>query len=239
MTILDAMQSAAIRLIGTKPQVFFGASNTDNVFEMEITDLINEVAKDICKYADWQALTKIRVIAGDGVTEVFPFDDDYDRQLLVTDIQDTTSWFWRYHHVPNITDFIFYKNRGFNLITPGIWCIFNNEINFWPPPATGENATFPYISTGYARLNGAAFTSPQFENDTDGFEIRGGERLLTLGLIWRWRENKKLDYTGDQEQFNLLIDQLAAKDKGSSVYRDNARTFRRLNTRAAWPFELG
>lgn len=239
MTILDAMQSAAIRLIGTKPQVFFGASTADDTFELEITDLINEVAKDICKYADWQALTKIQTITGDGTTEVFALADDYDRQILVTEIQDTDSWFWGYEHVPNITDFIFYKNRGFNLITPGIWCMFNNELNFWPAPASGSTATFPYISTGYARLDGSLVVNAQFENDTDGFEIRGGERLLTLGLIWRWRENKKLDHTGDQEQFNLLIDQLAAKDKGSSVYRSNARSFRRLNTRAAWPFELG
>lgn len=237
MTILDAMQSAAIRLVGTKPQVFFASSEQ---FELEIVDLINEVAKDICKYADWQALTKIRTIAGDDVTEVFELGEDYDRQLVVTDIQDTNSWFWGYQHVENINDFIFYKNRGFNLITPGIWCIFNNELNFWPAPATGATATFPYISTGYARLNGSAVVNPQFENDTDGFEIRGGERLLTLGLIWRWRENKKLDYTGDQEAFMLLIDQLAAKDKGSSVYRNNSRSLTgRLNTRAAWPFELG
>lgn len=238
MTILDAMQSAAIRLIGTKPQVFFGASISDDTFELEITDLINEVAKDICKYADWQALTKTRTITGDGATEVFALDDDYDRQILVTEIQDTDSWFWGYEHVPNITDFIFYKNRGFNLITPGIWCMFNNELNFWPAPASGATATFPYVSLNYAVPQSGTATAA-FATDTDSFIIRGGERLLTLGLIWRWRENKKLDYTGDQEQFMLLIDQLAAKDKGSSVYRSNSRSFRRLNTRAAWPFELG
>lgn len=237
MTILQAMQSASIRLVGEKPQVFFGSSET---FELEIVDLINEVAKDICQQADWQALTKIRDIAGDGTTEVFALDDDYDRQLVVTDIQDTASWFWNYQHVENMNNFIFYKNRDFGLIQPGIWSIFGNAINFFPAPATGATATFPYISTGYARFDGAAFTSPAFENDTDTFEIRGGERLLTLGLIWRWRENKKLDYTGDQEAFATLLDQLAAKDKGSNVYRDNSRTLTgRLNTRVAWPFELG
>lgn len=236
MTILAAMQAASIRLVGYKPQVFFGATDT---FELEITDLINEVAKDICKYADWQALTRIKEIAGDGTTEVFPFDDDYDRQLVVTDIQDLNNWVWGYEHIPNINDFLYFKNRGIGSITPGAWTIYDNSLNFFPAPSTGNTATFPYISSGYAQFDGAAFTSPAFENDTDSFVIRGGERLLTLGLVWRWRENKKLDYTGDQEQFMLLIDQLAAKDKGSNVYRNNSRSFSRLNTRAAWPFELG
>ncbi|WP_423752652.1 hypothetical protein, partial [Brucella melitensis] len=77
-----------------------------------------------------------------------------------------------------------------------------------------------------------------FTADTDDFIIKGGNDLLTLGLIWRWRENKKLDYTGDQEQFTMALDQLAAKDKGTNVYRARSRS-RRLNTHLAWPFELG
>jgi hypothetical protein len=42
MSVLAAMQSAAIKLIGQKPQVFFTSSD---VFEMEIVDILNEVAK--------------------------------------------------------------------------------------------------------------------------------------------------------------------------------------------------
>src|SRR3546814_5464552 len=50
------------------------------------------------------------------------------------------------------------------------------------------------------------------------------ERLLTLGLVWRWRENKKLDATGDQEAFIKALDEYAAKDKGSRVIRSEEHT---------------
>jgi hypothetical protein len=202
-----------------------------------MVDLVNEVAKDICKYADWQALTKVYNVPVDGVTENFPLPDDYDRQLLVTDVQDLNNWVWGYQHVTNINDFLYQKARGFELL-PGAWTIYNNQMQFWPAPTTGNTATFPYVSLNYAVPTTGGASAPEFTADTDNFIINGGERLLTLGLVWRWRENKKLDYTGDQEAFTMLIDQLAAKDKGSSVFRLRSRT-RGLNTFPAWPWQLG
>ena len=231
MTILSAMQSAAVRLVGYRPQVFFTSSEQ---FEQEIADLINEVAKDICKYHDWQALTKVHNLSVDGVTEEFDLPDDYDRQLVVTDIQDLDNWVWGYEHATNLNDFLYYKARG-PQITPGAWILYDNKLNFYPAPAT--NATFPYVSENYAIGANGSFKN-EFDRDDDTFIIRGGERLLTLGLIWRWRENKKLDYTGDQEAFTMLADQLAAKDKGSNVYRNRAHSGH-LNTRLAWPWPLG
>ena len=233
MSILSAMQSAAIRLVGQKPAVFFTSSD---VFEQEITDLVNEVAKDICKYNDWQALTKIYNLPSDGVTQAFDLPADYDRQLVVTDIQDLNNWVWGYEHATNINEFLYYKARG-PQITPGAWIMYNNQLNFYPAPVAANTATFPYISKNYA-LDSNNSGKSEFTADTDNFIINGGEDLLTLGLVWRWRENKKLDYTGDQEAFTMRADQLAAKDKGSNVYRDRSRT-RFLNTRIAWPFTLG
>ena len=231
MTILRPMQSAALRLVGYKPQVFFASSET---FEQEIADLANEVAKDICKYADWQSLTTVYNIPVDGVTLNFPFPSDYDRQLLVTDVQDLNNWVWNYQHIPNINDFLYQKARGLKLL-PGVWTIYRGQMQFWPAPTAANTATFPYVSANYATDASTGASRSFFISDTDNFVINGAERLLTLGIIWRWRENKKLDYTGDQEQFNLLIDQLAAKDKGTSTFRRRS-SMQGLNTFQAWPY---
>lgn len=233
MTILSALQSAATRLVGQRPSVFFASSEQT---ELELVDLINEVAKDICKYADWQALTKVYNVPTDGVTEVFDLPDDYDRQLLVTDVQDLNNWVWGYEHVSNLNDFLYRRARNFEL-TPGAWTIYQNQMQFFPAPNASNSATFPYISSHYA-VGDNGSSKPEFTADTDEFVIRGGERLLTLGLVWRWRENKKFDYTGDQEAFIMAIDQLAAKDKGSNVYRDSGRRTWG-NTHLAWPWALG
>lgn len=233
MTILPAMQSAAVRLFGYKPEVFFDSSEQ---FEMEIVDLVNEVAMDICEYHDWQALTQICTFVSDGVTEEFAFPADYDRQLLYTVVQDINGWMWSYTHVSDINTFLAQRNMSFGT-NPGIWTIYQDKMHFLPAPTPGNDATFPYISLNYARGAGGAL-APQFESDTDEFIIKGADRVLTLGLIWRWRENKKLDYTGDQEAYVMALEQLAARDKGSNVFRQySARSMRDVSV--AYPFPLG
>lgn len=233
MSILSAMQSAAIRLVGQSPSVFF---NSSELFELEIADLINEVATDICKHHDWQALIKINVMSGDGVTEVFPLPTDYDRQLLYTTVQDVNHWMWGYTHVSDINSFLSQRYMTFGT-NPGIWIIYDNQMHFLPAPSPGNNATYPYISLNYAKTSDG-MAAKSFTQDTDEFMIRGGDRLLTLGLIWRWRENKKLDYTGDQEAFKMALEQLAARDKGSNVFRQYSASNLR-GAPVAYPFPLG
>lgn len=214
--ILAALQSAAIRLLGRKPAVFFGAPSSAT-FELEITDLANEVAQDICQYQDWQGLTRIATIVGDGGTSAYDLPVDYGRQLLDSDLQQPTNWLWGFGHITNLNDFLALQNRGL-AFHPGNWTIYAGQLHFTPAPS-GE-AQFPYITANYA-VGADATAKPAFDLDTDTFVLP--ERLLTLGLVWRWREGKKLDATGDQEAFVKALDEYGAKDKGSSILRINGR----------------
>lgn len=220
MAILGALQSASTRLLGKKPGTFFGAP-LSSVFEMEIADLVNEVAQDIAKYQDWQALTKVALVTADGSSE-YDLPTDYDRQLLSSDLQQRTNWMWGYTHITDINDFLFQQNTGWNGV-PGGWIIYGGKLRFSPAPS-GETQ-YPYITKNYA-LGSDSTPKPQFDADTDSFVLP--ERLLTLGLVWRWRENKKLDASGDQEAFVKALDEYAGKDSGSSIIRFNGR--RRGNT---------
>lgn len=232
MAILSAMQSAAIRLLGQRPGAFFGGTGT---FEMEIADLVNEVAIDVAKHQDWQGLTKFATITGDGTETAFALPTDYDRMLQNSRLQDVQAWFWGYDRVMDLNAFTYLANSGWGP-APGVWVMLQNEIRFAPAPAASSSATYPYISTGYAIDAGTQATKAAFTSDTDTFLLP--ERLLTLGLIWRWRENKKFDATGDQENFAKALDEYAAKDKGARVYRRNAGR-RMPGVGVAWPYTLG
>lgn len=225
MAVSSALQSAALRLVGYKPTSFYGASGT---LEMELCDLANEVAKDVCQYQDWQRLTKVNSMTGDGSTEVFSFPADYSRQLLNADMQDLQSWAWGYEHITDINDFLYQRQRGM-ILTPGAWIIYGGQMHFTPPP-TGD-ASFPYISKNYAIDSGTLEMKAQFDADTDEFVLN--ERLITLGLVWRWREMKKLSAEGDEQAFVKALDEYAAKDAGSKVIRYGGRPLRQLG---AWPW---
>lgn len=225
------MQAASLRLVGYRPSVFFSSSQQ---FEQELTGLANEVAQDCLASEEWQALTKIFNISADGVTEDFDFPSDYDRQLLYADIQDLTNWSWGYEHITDINDYAYRKARGFEPF-PGAWIIYGGQFHFTPAPTAGNSASFPYLSKNYAvSSNGTA--KAEFTADDDAFILP--ERLLTLGLIWRWRENKKMDSTGDQEQFAKCIDELMSRDKGSRIIRGGGR-WGGANTSIAYPWSLG
>lgn len=231
MTVLAALQSAAIRLMGRKPGTFFGSTGN---LELELCDLVNEVATDIAKYHDWQALTRIATITGDGSTSEFDLPDDYDRFTLTGAMQDGASWAWGYRHYLSLDGFLFDELRGFNA-APGGWIIYGDMIRFSPAPSASAQARFPYITSNVVRDFSTA-TKAAFTKDDDAFLLP--ERLLTLGLIWRWRENKGLSGAGDQEAFVKALDEYAAKDAGPTVIRRNsARGFG--NTHPAYPWELG
>lgn len=231
MTALSAMQSAAIRLIGRKPEVFFGSPEK---FELEIVDLVNEVAGDIAESHDWQVLTKVHTITGDGVQSAFPLPDDYDRMLLVSDMFDPNSWAWGYIHYTNVSEWLQDKARGLVGI-PGAWIMLENNFNFFPVPSTDAEAQFPYASNLFAKNSGGV---PQaaFEADADTFVLP--EKLLTLGLIWRYRAQKGLGYAEDMANYELALSQAQARDGGSRVIRKGLPQLRG-NTRLAWPWGLG
>ena len=232
MTILSALQSASVRLIGRKPTTFFGAQGK---FELELADLVNEVAADVQKYHDWQALVRVASITGNGSSTDFPLPDGYDRMLVKADLQDTQYWPWGYFPYQDINAFLFDEARNFQPY-PGGWIIYNNRVRFVPAPATAATATFPYITNSAVRDAQTGGMKSEFTADTDEWLLP--ERLLTLGLVWRWRENKGLA-TADQEAFIKALDEYAGKDSGSIVIRRNGYSTGSLNARTAWPWALG
>lgn len=213
MTILQALQSASIRLIGRKPAGFFGASGT---FEEELCDWANEVAQDIAQYQDWQALQKTFTISGTDTEYDLPAD--YSRMNINADVQDLQNWVWGYFAFTDINTFLFEEARGFTP-WPGGWIIYGNKLRFSPAPS-GGNATFPYISNSLV-LDSGGNAKVAFTSDTDTFALP--ERLITLGVVWRWRENKGLASQGDQEAFVKALDEYGAKDRGSRILRFGRR----------------
>ena len=231
MTILAAMQSAAVRLIGKKPVTFFSSQGT---FEMEMVELVNDLASDIFGAHDWQALTKFATITGDGTTTSFAKPADFDRMAVGSSVSDLNTWFWNYTNISDLNDWVQIQNGRYLAIQPGWWVILSDEFQFYPAPADGRVAKYPYISKYYARANDNSLKE-SFTTDSDSFVL--DERLLTLGLLWKWRDMKKLDTSSEQQAFEFAFSEAAGRDHGSRVIRKGSRVFGNVPT--GWPWELG
>lgn len=211
--------------------------SSDDPTVLEYADLVNEVATFIMKKHEWQALTKIETITGDGVTAAFDQPADYDRMLIASRINDPRSWFWGYENISSIADWLILKNSGYNLITPGGWTLLGNQFNFLPAPPTRQSAQFPYISNRFVRSN-TNQPKAQFDSDTDTFVL--SERLLTLGLVWMWRQQKGMGSGQEEVDFMAALSEEIARDKGARAIRGGGRQGRwNGNSRFAYPLPLG
>lgn len=231
MTILSACQSAAIKLLGKKPDTIFSSAAK---FELELQDLCNEVATDIAKSHDWQALIKVHTITGDGTTDAFALPDDYARMLIKSDILDKNDFAWGYRRVIDINEFITLRNDGI-VALPGSWILYGNQFEFVPAPALGAEANFPYIDKRYAADSGG---TPKAAFTTDDDVFRLPERLLTLGLVWRWRQNKRLDYGEDEANFAKAFAEESGRDRGSRIIRTGPARWPG-NVSVSYPYSLG
>lgn len=232
MTVLTACQSALVRLVGRRPATIFSAQEQTVV---EVADLVTEVATDIMKSHDWQALTKVDTITGDGTASAFPLPDDYDRMCLAQGVQDGLSWFFNYTQSPDMDTWIALQDGYFQQLSPGWWMILEQQFQFAPAPPSGAVAKYPYISRNFAR-SPAGVPQAAFTADADTFVL--DERLLTLGLIWKWRAQKRLEYAEDMQTYEIALSQAQARDPGSRVIRSNGRG-RRGNISVGWPWPLG
>lgn len=209
--IFDAIKAAVLRAEGATIQEAF--SSSDQV-AVEMADLANEVASDIASSHDWRALTKIHSLAGG--SESYPLPADYDRMVLASEIDDSASWFWGYQPFDSVNDWMRYKSGTYPILSPGGWIILGGEMHFYP--AARDAAQFPYISKEWARSEDGT-PKAQFTADNDTFVLP--ERLMTLGLIWRWKAQKGVEYAEDMATYELALAQAQTRDRGAHVLRSN------------------
>lgn len=210
--IITAMRSAILRLTGVSVTEVF--ASTDPI-AVEMADLVNEVAIDIMKSHDWRALTKIATVTGG---ESQPLPADFDRMVLASDIDDAASWFWGYQPFESVNDWMRYKTGGGGILSPGGWIMLGGELQFYPAPS--GVAQYPYISNAYAK-DETGDAQSAFTADNDTFVLDA--RLLTLGLIWRWNEQKGMEYAEAMQTYEIALAQAQSRDKGARVLRVGGR----------------
>lgn len=232
MSALTACQAAITRLVGQKPTTVFSSTNQ---LEVEIAELATDVAIDIMKSHDWRALTKIHTITGDGSATAFPLPEDYDRMVQGQSVADANNWLWGYTGVADLNDWITITTSGFASITPGWWIILDGQFQFSPAPTSGADARFPYISKNIATQGTMPIAA--FSQDSDEFKLE--DRLLTLGLIWRWRAQKRMEFAEDLQTYEIALSQAQSRDRGARVIRSGNRTVAPLASNLAWPWPLG
>lgn len=204
MTCLTTVQNAALRIGLTPPSVVIGATDQQT---RELLEVAQEEGVQLMKRAMWQVLRKQRLfpaLAQEEQTAMVP--SDYDRFVNET--------FWnRTRKIP------FYGP-----LTPQQWQQFlawdsspvtntftfrGNDILVTPNPTAGDTFAFEYISKNWCESAGGT-PQDQWEADSDVGILP--ERLMTLGIVWRYKQKKGLQWLPDYENYDTQVKQAATAD---------------------------
>lgn len=91
--------------------------------------------------------------------------------------------------------------------------IIQDAINFYPNPAAGQICAFEYISRNWVNTG----TTTSFTWQTDADTPRINDQLMILGLIWRWKAAKGLDYAEDYAKYERRVADAMGRDAGKPM----------------------
>lgn len=212
MTVLTVIQDACTSGIAlAKPTSVFGSSVREH---LELTSLVQEVADMIVSAHEWQKLNRIATITGDGSTEDFDLPSDFDRMLEKSQLW-TSSLETPLSPVSDRDEWLGLDIQSFDFVV-NAWIIYGGQIHIKPAVENAATVKYWYQSNLIATDSGATNIA-EFTADTDTFRL--SERLLKLGLIYKWREMKGLPYAENMADFEMEKAKLIARDKGSRIIR--------------------
>ena len=209
MSLLTIVQSVCPR-VGL-PRPTSAAGNPDPQIQ-QIVELANEEGQELAARHPWQALMKeatFTTVATEVQGNIFTIAGADFRYIL-----NETIWN-RSQRRPvfgpkSPADWQMLKAAFVN----GPWNqyrIRGNNILFTPVPAAGQSCYFEFISAYWAAADGVGYADA-WSMDTDTALLN--ERIMALGVVWRWRAAKGLEYAEDFAKYERDVQDAMARDGG-------------------------
>lgn len=211
MTILTVAEEVC-KVVGLAvPNQIVGATQREYV---ELAATMQEMARRIADGHDWQLLSRIATITGDGTTEDHDLPTDYARMLVKSQVW-SSSLETPLSPISDLDEWLGMDVQSFDFVI-NAWTLYGGQMHIKPALASAVTAKYFYQSnllfTPDSGANKAAFTA-----DSDTFRL--SEDLLTLGVIYQWRMNKSQPYAENMTDYEELKARLVTRDKGSRLMR--------------------
>lgn len=204
MTLATLCQAAARQLNLPAPQAF--VSSVDDTAAL-LLRLATEEGVSLMRRCAWQALVAEKTfttVAADEQVDAIP--SDYDRMIPETMFNRGTrrrvagplsAEEWQQTKATLVT----YVNPTFRMR--------GDTILMSPNPPAGEVIAYEYVSKNFCK-SAAGVTQADWVADNDVSRLDEG--LMTLGLIWRFRQVKGLSYAEDLQLYERRVTDAEMRD---------------------------
>jgi len=208
LNILSIIQEVCKYVGLDVPTQVYGSTEREHV---ELASYANEVARQIAfDTHDWQRLRSTLTATGDGATEAFDLPSDYKRMLKKARVWPSWAPFAALTHYPDSDEWLGLTVQQFTPIIGG-WTIMGNQMFVKPVIPSAATVKFVYLNNMIVLGN----DTTQFTQDLDTFVLN--DRLLKLGLIWYWKQQKGQPYAEDMQTYETALSKEIGGDKGSTI----------------------
>jgi hypothetical protein len=173
--------------------------------------LSEEEGDELARYHDWRALKVSASLTGDGTSTEFDLPIDFHRFMPGDKfwMDDTPT-----RPLLKVSDdeMARAKANDTDPIYP-YWRLFGDQIEFFPAPETGQVIRTEYRTNYWILSSDESERRLTWAADTDFTPLP--ERVIVLGVRWRWRKMQGLDYAEDQRTWQI--------ERDRECYADNPR----------------
>lgn len=216
MSLLTLIQSASDRLGLTRPLTV--AASTDQI-TLTLLGLAQEEGKTLARRHTWQVLQNEYTFPTAASTVSYALPSGFDRVLIDTVFNRTR----RRRFVGDLTPAQWQEIQAslVTMVNPA-FRIRGNLFLISPTPNAVETVAFEYITKNWCQSQ-ASVGQTAWAADTDTGII--DEELMTLGVIWRFKAAKGLDYAESMQNYEIEVAKAITRD-GAPMRVDSANTER-------------
>jgi hypothetical protein len=239
MTALSIVQDASLRIGVPYPsELFAGTSRALVELKATLLDCARMVAYDTGH--DWTALKTLNTFTGNGTDLAFDMPADYQRMLKKATVWPSDNPYTPMIHYTDTDEWLGMLSQAFPPLS-GAWTLIGDQMHIRvggssSPLGTGVTAQFYYLTKKYAR-NAGGTAIAAFSADDDTYRL--DERLLTLAVIYRWKQAHGQDYAEELSDYGNALAERIGSDKGSNIFAVGGRTTTALDLGWAYPGVLG
>jgi hypothetical protein len=202
--ITDAEQGAATLCGLPSPTTVIGSTDPNVPLLLR---LANQEGRELARRHDWQALTVDYTVTTLAAELQTALPSDYDRlPVMGVELWNRTTG-QPYTGPTGLRTWGRIKGLGITSGSPGWWRLLGGALYITPAPTAGQTLAFPYISK-----NWVSSSKDHFTLDADTTLIP--ERLITLGIVWRYKANKGRDYAEDMASYEREVERACSRDRG-------------------------
>ncbi len=220
MSLLTIVQDAAVLCNLPAPTSVITSSDPNAPLLLR---LANQEGNELARRHDWVLLMVDQTQTTIATEKQTPFPDNFDRMTPYPEVWNRSLGL-PYSGPTSPRTWGTIKGLAVTSSSPGWWRIgyeadipFRFTLEITPAPTAGQTLAYYYIANVWC--HDTAFTADQAQWVADTDEAYIPERLITLGIVWRYKKSKGLDYAEDMSTYEREVERACSRDKGAGVIR--------------------